>query len=164
MQIFNSHEKYISYYGQIISITLSGSSQLSPLAAHPSYPHTNSRGQILKIRLPPITLKLATSLCATLIGVVLSSWVHPFSCTPYLLSCLTGHIQKNHDSSMVTTLSRKFLSSTHCPIQSLNMSNQRCFCSAINDFGTIQAHSFLIWRSSVIRHTVSQLIPSISEM
>ncbi len=51
MQIFNSHEKYISSYGQIILIPFSGSFQLSPLAAHPSYPHANSRRQIFKI--PP---------------------------------------------------------------------------------------------------------------
>ncbi len=62
LQILNSHEKYISSYGQIISITFSGSFQLSPLAAHPSYPHANSHRQILKIRPPPITLRLATSL------------------------------------------------------------------------------------------------------
>ncbi len=53
LQIFNSHEKYISSYRQIISIPFSGSFQLSPLAPHPSYPHANSRRQILKIRPPP---------------------------------------------------------------------------------------------------------------
>ncbi len=48
---------------QTISISFSGSFQLSPLSAQPSYPHANSRWQIFKIRLPPtITLKLATSL------------------------------------------------------------------------------------------------------
>ncbi len=48
---------------------------MSPLAAHPSYPHANSRGQALKIRTPPpITLKLATSLFQSLPN--LKNWLN----------------------------------------------------------------------------------------
>ncbi len=104
LQIFNSYEKYISPYGQIISIPFSGSFQLSPLAAHPSYPHANSRRQIFKVRTPPpVTLRFVTSLLACMCRFTSSKKITLLQIIKKKSSakklCSLPHSHSKHDSS-----------------------------------------------------------------